>query len=210
VDYETLGQSIGVLVDEKQRQYGDSANKSGEILRVLYPEGVKPHSYRDMLLMVRVLDKLSRIAQRGENGRDLGGESPWRDVAGYALLGIVADRDREALFRGACNPPQRKAVHPENTDCKRDTGCDNCSEPLGNSYFADVPKYGDLCSSCYGKIFPRRIESSFKIREHLAAQVRAGTYRRAVAAEKENALREEEKRTSADDGAMYVPEGSSR
>src|SRR5690606_25963644 len=45
--YEELGKEIGSLVDRKQKQYGDSYGKSGEILRVLYPNGVKPEEYGD-------------------------------------------------------------------------------------------------------------------------------------------------------------------
>lgn len=91
--YEQRGQDIGVLVASKQRQYGDSAGKSGDIMRTLYPHGVAPHQMDDALLTVRVIDKLSRIAQRGEDGKDLGGESPWKDIAGYGLLGWEKDGD---------------------------------------------------------------------------------------------------------------------
>ena len=60
-------------------------------MAVLYPGGVKVHQYDDMLLTVRVLDKLSRISQRGADHKDLGGESPWKDVAGYGILGAAKD-----------------------------------------------------------------------------------------------------------------------
>lgn len=89
--FEQLGTALGQLVDEKQRAYGDAAAKSGAIMRELYPAGIPPHAYDDALLIVRVLDKLSRIAQRGVDGRDLGGESPWGDIAGYGLLGKAKD-----------------------------------------------------------------------------------------------------------------------
>jgi hypothetical protein len=70
-------------VQTKQAAYGDSVGRSGQILRVLYPGGVPVEALFDALLVVRVLDKLSRIA----TDRDALGESPWRDIAGYALLG---------------------------------------------------------------------------------------------------------------------------
>ena len=90
-DYKRLGADLGSLVTSKQRQYGDSAGRSGAIMRVLYPAGIPPHAMDDALLVVRVIDKLSRIAQRGPDGKDLGGESPWRDIAGYGLLGAAKD-----------------------------------------------------------------------------------------------------------------------
>jgi hypothetical protein len=89
--YKRLGVEISELVTAKQIQYGDSAGRAGQILAVLYPAGVPIHAYDDALLIVRCLDKFSRIAQRGEDGKDLGGESPWKDIAGYGLLGWQKD-----------------------------------------------------------------------------------------------------------------------
>lgn len=92
-DYAKLGKEIGELVTEKQAAYGDSFGRAGEVLRILYPEGVSPDSYRDLLTVTRVLDKLFRIA----TDRDALGESPWRDVAGYALLATMAtEKERES------------------------------------------------------------------------------------------------------------------
>lgn len=82
-----VGQEIGQLVEEKNAAYGDSFARSGAILRVLYPNGVKPEQYDDMLGIVRVLDKLFRIA----NDKRAFGESPWRDITGYGILGVARD-----------------------------------------------------------------------------------------------------------------------
>ena len=92
--FYALGASVGELVDEKARQYGGTSEKTAAIVAQLYPDGIPAHAYPDLLLMVRTLDKLSRIAQRGPDGKDLGGESPWRDVAGYGLLGLAQDSKR--------------------------------------------------------------------------------------------------------------------
>lgn len=91
MSYEESGRKLGQLVDSKQKQYGDSAGRTGAIMKSLYSEGIPVHAYDDALLVVRVIDKLCRIAQRGADGKDLGGESPWRDVAGYGLLGEAKD-----------------------------------------------------------------------------------------------------------------------
>ncbi len=81
-DFELLGKAIGRLVNTKQAAYGDSFGKCGDVMRILYPEGIPPEKLGDALAVVRVLDKLFRIA----TDRDALGETPWRDVAGYALL----------------------------------------------------------------------------------------------------------------------------
>lgn len=84
MSYSDLGKSIGELVEKKQAAYGDSFGKSGEVMRILYPDGIPPGKLDDALTVIRVLDKLFRIA----TDRDALGESPWRDVAGYALLSV--------------------------------------------------------------------------------------------------------------------------
>lgn len=88
---EQLGNHLGKFVSSKQVQYGDSFSRSGEVLKILYPDGIKPYQYTDVLATVRILDKLFRIAQRGEDRQDLGGESPYLDIAGYGMLGAVSD-----------------------------------------------------------------------------------------------------------------------
>ena len=90
--FEETGREVGALVQEKNIAYGDSFAKSQEILKVLFPDGVKPEQYRDMLAITRVIDKLFRIATK----KDAFGESPWRDICGYAILGIVGD-EKESL-----------------------------------------------------------------------------------------------------------------
>ena len=79
--FANVGQEIGQLVDEKNKQYGDSFNKCGDFLKILYPDGVKPEQYADMLGVTRIFDKLMRIA----NGNQ-GEENAWRDLAGYGIL----------------------------------------------------------------------------------------------------------------------------
>jgi len=94
--YTRKAESIGALVTSKQQQYGDAFGRSGEILRLLYPEGIAPHQLDDALAITRIIDKLFRIAQRGPDGQDKGGESPFADIAGYGLLGAVKDDERNA------------------------------------------------------------------------------------------------------------------
>ena len=80
--YETIGNKIGQLVDEKNKAYGDAFNKSSEFLKILYPNGVSTEQYDDMLAIVRVFDKLMRIA----TDKDALGENPWNDITGYGIL----------------------------------------------------------------------------------------------------------------------------
>ena len=88
--FEKIGHDIGLLVQDKNRAYGDSFAKADQILKILYPDGVQPEQYTDMLAITRVLDKLFRIA----TDKDALGESPWRDIAGYSILSIASDESK--------------------------------------------------------------------------------------------------------------------
>ena len=89
--YEKIGQEIGSLVDKKNAAYGSSFSEAHKILSVLYPDGIRPEQYTDALAIVRVLDKLFRIA----NQKNAFGESPWKDIAGYAILGVANNEKEE-------------------------------------------------------------------------------------------------------------------
>jgi hypothetical protein len=80
--FEEVGRSIGALVAEKNAAYGDAVNATAEYLRWLFPDGIPVDRYRDVGLLVRIGDKLKRIA----NG-DRGEESAYGDIAGYGILG---------------------------------------------------------------------------------------------------------------------------
>jgi hypothetical protein len=87
--YEKLGQDIGKLVQLKNESYGNSFERCGEFIKLLYPDGVKPDQYTDMLCLVRMFDKFMRIANR----KDAFGESPYADLVGYSLLGLAKDKN---------------------------------------------------------------------------------------------------------------------
>ena len=83
-DYSKVGEDVGRIVKEKQIAYGDSFGRSGECLRQMFPDGIKPEQYDDLLTIARMLDKLFRIAT------DPGAfdENPYQDIVGYGLLGM--------------------------------------------------------------------------------------------------------------------------
>jgi hypothetical protein len=76
---------LGQLLSEKNKAYGNSFASVPAIMNILYPNGISGGAVEDALLIVRVLDKLQRIA----NNNDPFGEDPWQDVAGYALLRVA-------------------------------------------------------------------------------------------------------------------------
>jgi hypothetical protein len=92
-DYLSIGADIGALVDEKQAAYGDAFGACGDALKLLYPNGIPVEAYDDALAIVRVFDKLKRLATSG-GAADKMGESPWADIAGYAILSLGREVQR--------------------------------------------------------------------------------------------------------------------
>ena len=93
--FSQLGDAVGDLVHDKQRAYGDSFGRSGECLRQMFPEGINTHQYDDLLTIARILDKLFRLA----NDPSAFDENPYRDIVGYALLGMnrhLGNREEES------------------------------------------------------------------------------------------------------------------
>lgn len=81
-NYLEIAKQIGELVERKNKAYGSAFERAGDFLKILYPHGVKPEQYTDMLALVRVFDKQMRIANR----KDAFGENPWVDITGYGIL----------------------------------------------------------------------------------------------------------------------------
>ncbi len=85
-DYIALATQIGELVTAKQEQYGRSFESAPKILALLYPDGVQPEHYGTLLAVVRILDKLKRVATQHPSDT----EDHWRDIMGYSLLMVAA------------------------------------------------------------------------------------------------------------------------
>ena len=87
MNYIELAQEIGALVEEKDKAYGSAFAKTKDFMNLLYPSGIKPEQYLDALAIVRIFDKLVRIATQ----KDAFEESPYKDIAGYGILGYAND-----------------------------------------------------------------------------------------------------------------------
>lgn len=93
-NFQELAKGIADLVTEKEKAYGSAFDKAGDFLRVLYPEGIKPEQYKDMLCIVRVFDKLMRIATSYE-GTEEKKVDAYSDLMGYGLLGLRASLEEQ-------------------------------------------------------------------------------------------------------------------
>lgn len=89
--FEEIAMTIASTLVGKNKAYGNAFEDSGKFLKLLYPDGIKPEQYTDVLLIARIFDKLKRVANRTPGNKDLFDESPYMDIAGYAILGTKKD-----------------------------------------------------------------------------------------------------------------------
>lgn len=87
--YFRKASEVAELVSEKQKSYGDSFGKSGEVMRILFPGGIPLQQYDDALTIIRIIDKLFRIA----NQKTAFSENPYEDILGYSLLAAVREEE---------------------------------------------------------------------------------------------------------------------
>ena len=85
-----IAEELALLTADKNEAYGNSFEDSPYILRKLYPNGVQPDQYEDFLAIVRILDKLKRVA----TNKNAFGENPWKDIAGYGLVQLTIEELR--------------------------------------------------------------------------------------------------------------------
>lgn len=88
--FKDIGTEIGSLVQEKNFAYGDSFKHSGEILKFLFPNGITPDKYTVCLALVRILDKIFRLA----TNPSYNSENCWHDIAGYCILMSGYEKDK--------------------------------------------------------------------------------------------------------------------
>lgn len=87
-DFFDVGEKLVTKVAQKNNDYGSAFEQIEEILKVLYPNGVPVHQYGNMSLLVRMLDKVCRLANEREKFYN---EDSWDDLIGYCFVGKVSN-----------------------------------------------------------------------------------------------------------------------
>lgn len=98
--FEDIAAEVGKTVAAKNDAYGDAAATSAEAFKLLFPNGIPTEKYQDALLLIRVWDKMKRIATK----KDALGEDPWKDISGYAVLGAAQEAKYEYQYKVEYTP----------------------------------------------------------------------------------------------------------
>lgn len=80
--FQELASELAEMLTEKNRKYGDSYARMAHVLPIFYPDGVPGDHLLDAVFILRIVDKLMRIASAQKDDD----EDPVMDIAGYAIL----------------------------------------------------------------------------------------------------------------------------
>ena len=80
--FEGIAFELSSMLEDKNRQYGDSYARMQHVLPVFFPNGVPADRLLDAIFILRIVDKLMRIASNQPDDM----EDPVKDIAGYAIL----------------------------------------------------------------------------------------------------------------------------
>lgn len=87
--FEQAALDIGKIVAAKNAEYGNSAIESGDILKKLYGDDIQVDT-TNMLLVARILDKLSRISHAKDTKTVM---DAMLDICGYGLIGYLNTKE---------------------------------------------------------------------------------------------------------------------
>ena len=90
---QNIAHEIGNLTADKNAAYGNSVATVDACLKVFFPSGVPTRKYQHAMLFTRILDKMMRIA----TNETAFGENPYRDIAGYAIMGALINNEQEVI-----------------------------------------------------------------------------------------------------------------
>ena len=80
--YKKVALEAAELVASKNIAYGDSLSKMAQILELLYGKSIPKEKYEDLHYIIRILDKISRVASGNKTAFK---EDPFEDIMGYCL-----------------------------------------------------------------------------------------------------------------------------
>lgn len=79
-----LGIQLGEMLADKNERYGSAFMRVPEMLKLYFPDGIRPDQYGDVAMFIWIFEKKARIAACPVRG-DV--EDPYIDIAGFGVLG---------------------------------------------------------------------------------------------------------------------------
>lgn len=99
--FVAVATEIGELLVVKDAAYGSAFEKTKEILKILFPNGLPVEAFDDGLTIQRILDKICRLTvlctNPEENKTEERTEDAWKDIAGYAIKALCEQRRKKVI-----------------------------------------------------------------------------------------------------------------
>lgn len=87
-NFENVAKQIVDSVKAAERETGNCFTKSTEVIRILFPAGIPPGKEQEVASMLRIIDKMFRIANNpGSTATE------WQVLSAYALNAVKASAE---------------------------------------------------------------------------------------------------------------------
>jgi hypothetical protein len=86
---EEILQNAVQTFSEKRKQYGSTDQLASAMLKLAYPNGITPEKYNDVLVFIKITEKLIRISS--SDIEEQSKSDAYGDIIGYGLLGLNKD-----------------------------------------------------------------------------------------------------------------------
>lgn len=87
---EEILQNAVQTFSEKRKQYGSTDQLASAMLKLAYPNGITPEKYNDVLVFIKITEKLIRISS--SDIEEQSKSDAYGDIIGYGLLGLHKDK----------------------------------------------------------------------------------------------------------------------
>ena len=83
-----IAHEIAATLERKKIEYGDSFNSVEKLLFYLYPKGINPAQYPNLLSIIRISEKLFRLSHAPDT------KDSFTDIAGYSILALLSKENK--------------------------------------------------------------------------------------------------------------------
>ena len=83
-----IAHEVAATLEQKKIEYGDSFNSVEKLLFYLYPKGINPAQYPNLLSIIRISEKLFRLSHAPDT------KDSFTDIAGYSILALLSKENK--------------------------------------------------------------------------------------------------------------------
>lgn len=85
MNFKEKALEVAEMLERKSEEYDAPYDSDNDFLKIMYPNGVAPDKYADMVLCLRLYDTLKKLTKSGDT-------KYIEYIAGYGILAMCEDR----------------------------------------------------------------------------------------------------------------------